>query len=69
MAIRKAIGQILEYAYFTLPSTNVNPELVIVAPGPAKRDVTEYLKLLRMRFGIPVNYCTFALGGNFQVHS
>lgn len=61
MAIRKALGQILEYAYY--PDARCEEtELVIVAPGPITKSVSGYLETLRSRFGIPVKYCRFSLG-------
>lgn len=62
LAIRKALGQVLEYAYFHPDSKNGDAELVIVAPGPMTPDVASYLDLLRAKFGIPVEYCRFSLG-------
>lgn len=62
IAIRKALGQILEYAYFEAGSSNDSAELVIVAPGPLTGSVSDYLNRLHARFGIPVTYCSFSLG-------
>lgn len=61
-AIRKALGQILEYAYFNPDQKYDNLDLVIVAPGPTTQRVADYLKLLYKKFGIPVDYCSFSLG-------
>ena len=62
LAIREALGQILEYAYFNPELKNEDAELVILAPGPLKQNVSDYLTRLKARFGIPVTYCTFSSG-------
>lgn len=61
-AIRKALGQILEYAYFEAERQGANLELVITAPAPETPKVRQYLDRLRERFSIPINYCEFSLG-------
>ena len=63
LAIRKALGQILEYAYFKSGSKNANVHLFIIAPGPVTPDVAKYLKLLKEKFRIPVSYAAFSSGG------
>lgn len=65
-AIREALGQILEYAYFPLESrdqiqTEVT-ELFIVAPGAANDEISAYLSLLSNKFHIPIRYCSFSPG-------
>lgn len=66
-AIREALGQILEYAYFRSklqePGQTGNPRLFIVAPGSADEGVSAYLRRLRNEFHIPVHYCQFWPGG------
>jgi hypothetical protein len=62
LAVRKALGQILEYAYFNSDQRNDDVALVIVAPGPVTESVSDYLKWLGAEFGIPVTYCPFSLG-------
>jgi hypothetical protein len=62
LAIRKALGQLLEYAYFESELKQTGAELVIVAPGLITKNVANYVKLLQTKFGIPVRYCSFALG-------
>ncbi len=62
LAIRKALGQILEYAYFRTGGQNPATELVIIAPGPMTSDVTNYLSHLREVFHIPVSYAAFFVG-------
>ena len=58
-AIRDAIGQILEYAYFRPSPQMLNLELFIVPPGPMDAEAVAYLKVLNQYFGIPVRYCQF----------
>ena len=62
IAIRKALGQILEYAYFNPNSQNADARLVIVSPGGLSANVSDYLNRLRTKFGIYVNFCAFSLG-------
>jgi hypothetical protein len=64
LAIRKALGQILEYAYFNADANNTNAELVIAAPGRMTEAVSGYLSRLHAKFGIPLKYCAFSLGDN-----
>ena len=63
-AIREALGQILEYAFFYPKTSNraKNVNLFIVAPAPMNEEVANYMNLLQTRFAIPVRYCSFALG-------
>ena len=63
-AIREALGQILEYAFFYPETSNRarNVNLFIVAPAPMNEEVANYMNLLQTRFEIPVRYCSFALG-------
>ena len=63
-AIREAIGQILEYAYFEPTQKHFALELFIVAPGALSSDAAAYLKLLNQQFGIPIRYCQFSPGGD-----
>jgi hypothetical protein len=62
IAIRKALGQILEYAYFNPNSQNADAKLVIVSPGGLTANVSGYLNRLRTNVGIRVSYCAFSLG-------
>src|SRR5205085_1871238 len=39
LAIRQALGQLLEYALFLCPDSASVPELVVAAPGEADREV------------------------------
>lgn len=61
VAIRKALGQILEYAYFEPERQNDHAKLVIVAPGLQTQKIANYLDRLRKKFGISVSYCQFSL--------
>ncbi len=65
-AIREALGQILEYAYFSSDlqglAQTADAELFIVAPALANEEVSAYLNLLRNKFHIPVRYCSFLPG-------
>jgi len=62
VAIRKALGQILEYAYCNSDSQQRDLGLVIVAPGLVTPTVSKYLDRLNKTFGIPLTYCSFSLG-------
>lgn len=61
-AIREALGQILEYAYFDSTTQAAGTELFIVAPAPANEQVSTYLNILRNSFRIPIQYCQFLQG-------
>lgn len=61
-SIRKALGQILEYAYF--PATNKANKLIIVADEKPNEDVIKYLDYIRNRFGLPITYRHFNLEEN-----
>jgi hypothetical protein len=62
LAIRSALGQILEYAYFDRSTSPLNLRLVIVAPGIGTGDVSDYIRRLQADFRIPINYARFSLG-------
>jgi hypothetical protein len=63
MAIREALGQLLEYTFFYPQNHNntKNLQLFIVAPVPMNEAVSNYINLLRDRFSIPIHYCSFTL--------
>jgi hypothetical protein len=61
LAIRKGLGQILEYAYFHPSSRDGGVELFIVAPAPLTTEVSAYMSLLRSEFELPITYCPFSL--------
>jgi hypothetical protein len=55
----------MEYAYCQsdkeCSTRSSDLELFIVAPAETDKEVQGYLTLLRTRFLIPVNYCSFTL--------
>lgn len=53
-AIREAMGQILEYAYW--PDKHYAKKLVIIAPPKPTSDTKVYLKRLRKDFRLPIYY-------------
>lgn len=55
LAVRAALGQLLEYALFGVAAAPL-PELVIAAPGEPDAAVGAYLDALRARFSLPVHY-------------
>jgi hypothetical protein len=59
-AVRQAIGQLLEYAYW--PSAERAQELVIVGEGAPGESDAAYMRLLRRRFRLPVWYRQIDLG-------
>jgi len=61
LAIRSALGQILEYAYFESNSKE-KLELVIIAPGIESSSVSNYIGRLQADFRIPIHYAHFSLG-------
>jgi hypothetical protein len=62
-AIREAIGQLLEYAYYHGPQTGtVADELIVIAPGEINKRVEEYIHHLRTAFKIPISYCSHSEG-------
>jgi hypothetical protein len=56
LAIREALGQLLEYALFGAATSAELPRLVVAAPGASTPTVAEYLQSLRSRFGLVVDY-------------
>jgi hypothetical protein len=60
IAIRHALGQLLEYAYYRPKLSNL--ELVILAPGKMDAAAKEYMERLRGEFKIPISYFTYAEG-------
>jgi hypothetical protein len=64
-AIREALGQLLDYAFFEEPEAV--RELVVVGRGPLlPRDKT-YLATLTKRFRLPITYRRYRLGGTFSL--
>ena len=60
-AIRHALGQLLEYAYFENLQLR-EPELVIVARGVKSKRVDHYLGFLQRKFHLFVKYKRYELG-------
>jgi hypothetical protein len=58
-SIRKALGQILEYAYF--PNREKAEKLIIIADEPPSEDVIRYLEFIRDKFSLPIFYRYFNL--------
>jgi len=54
LSIRKAIGQIMEYAYY--PNLNNVDKLIIVAQALPDADTVTYLEHLRNTFNLPISY-------------
>ena len=53
-ALREAVGQILEYAYW--PNADRANELVVVAEAKPTEETKQYLDNLRRRFGLRLSY-------------
>jgi hypothetical protein len=54
LCIREALPQLLEYAYW--PNVSNCEELVIVSEAVVTKDASDYLRKLRVIFGLPVYY-------------
>jgi len=61
-SIRKALGQILEYAFF--PNANKAEKLIIVSDEKPSEDVIKYLNHIRNLFDLPIVYKYFNLEEN-----
>jgi hypothetical protein len=61
-SIRKALGQILEYAYF--PDIEKAVKLIIVADKEPNEDVKKYLDHIRNKFDLPITYRFFDIETN-----
>ncbi len=61
-SIRKALGQIMEYAYF--PDWERAEKLIIVADEKPNTEVMKYLDHIRYKFNIPITYRCFNLVTN-----
>ena len=60
LALREAVGQLLEYAYFEPVPGRQDPEPFVVAPGPITHRATAYLRELESR-GLLIKYRSFNL--------
>jgi hypothetical protein len=52
--LREAIGQLLEYAYW--PGSQEPTRLIVVGESPIDKDGQEYLRRLKQRFSLPIEY-------------
>ena len=52
--IREALGQLLEYAFW--PGAQEASRLIIVGESPIDKQGAEYLRQLKTRFSLPVDY-------------
>jgi len=59
LAIREAIGQILEYAHYKPGTDGRSPVLVVAAPVKAGPADLSYIELLRSRYGLDIRYVEF----------
>jgi len=59
LAIREALGQLLEYALFAHPDSAKVPELVVAAPGQSDDAVDMYVRRLCTQFQLPIRYVSF----------
>jgi hypothetical protein len=62
-AIREAIDQLLEYAYYRGSKKSRAVQLVIVAPGKPHQLDEEFIRRLNSDFKIPIRYASFSEGG------
>jgi hypothetical protein len=60
-AIREALSQLLEYAYWP-PASPRGDVLLIVCAGREDEADREYMRMLRERFGMPVHYLQYREG-------
>ena len=56
LAIRTALGQLLEYAFLESRDEKLSPKLYIAAPGKPNHKINKYLDLLRDQFKINLEY-------------
>ena len=64
LAIRDALGQLLEYAYFDPVDRNNGDELFIVGQGPMTPEAQDFLAYISSRFGLVVTYLRYQVGSN-----
>lgn len=62
LSIRKALGQILEYAFF--PDRNKAEKLIIIADEEPNEELIKYLDHIRALFDLPITYRYFNLETN-----
>jgi len=63
ISIRKALGQILEYAYY--PTSDKAEKLIIIADDKPNAEVINYLDHIREKFGFPITYRYFDFASKF----
>lgn len=63
LSIRKALGQVMEYAYF--PDLEKATKLIIVADAEPDPDTIKYLDFIRKKFNLPVKYRYFYIDKNY----
>jgi indole-3-glycerol phosphate synthase len=62
LSIRKAIGQIMEYAYY--PDKEKADKLIIISDNKPNEKTIDYLNHIRTKFDLPVTYRSFNLETN-----
>lgn len=62
LAIRHAIGQLLEYAYYSPSKQMDKHELLILAPPVLDNMAADYLRRVREAFKIPISYASYSEG-------
>ncbi len=62
LSIRKAIGQIMEYAYY--PNAEKAEKLIIISDKDPNNATIDYLKHIRAKFDLPITYRSFNLEKN-----
>lgn len=56
LAVREALGQLLEYAHFDAPALPSQRRLIVAAPGRTTTELEAYLESLGSRYGLPLAY-------------
>jgi hypothetical protein len=64
LAIRDALGQLLEYAYFDPGKRKDEHALFIISRGASTAESQNYLDYIPSRFGLDVTYLQYKLGSN-----
>ncbi|MDR3606817.1 MAG: hypothetical protein P4M08_05470, partial [Oligoflexia bacterium] len=59
-AIRQALGQLMDYAFFASPTREL-VQLIVVAPGELRPTDENYVQRLTQEFKIPISYRQFTL--------
>ncbi len=57
--LREAIGQLLEYGFW--PGAQEPARFIVVGESPIDGDAQEYLRRLRKRFSLPIEYEAIAI--------